>query len=81
MYKTVMNPYIPSWPTAFSTLDGSESGEDIVVLREVGKGAYELNAPPPTMRRTIRNKSKCKQQRQARKRAKLGMRNFLRIIL
>lgn len=68
MYKTVMNPYISTWPTAFSTL--AVGSEDIVILREVDKGAYELNAPPPTTRRTIRNKSKCKQQRQARKRAK-----------
>lgn len=64
--KITKNEY--SWPSRYSTL-WSPSNEQIVT-REVGKGAFQLDAPPPTMNRTVRNKSKVKQQRQARKRAK-----------
>lgn len=64
--KITKNEY--SWPSRYSTL-WLPSNEQIVT-REVGKGAFQLDAPPPTMNRTVRNKSKVKQQRQARKRAK-----------
>lgn len=64
--KITKNDY--SWPTIYSTLLAPSNEQ--IVTREVGKGAFQLNAPPPTMNRTVRNKSKVKQQRQARKRAK-----------
>lgn len=57
-----------NWPTSYRLLLGANNEQ--IVTREVGKGAFQLDAPPPTMNRTVRNKSKVKQQRQARKRAK-----------
>lgn len=67
-YRQVMNPLISTWPTVFSTLNDGQGGE--VIVREVGKGAYELNAKPPMSTRIKRNKAKCKQQRSARKGSK-----------
>ena len=64
--KITKNEY--SWPSRYITLLAPSNEQ--IVIREVGKGAFQLDAPPPTMNRTVRNKSKVKQQRQARKRAK-----------
>ena len=57
-----------SWPSAFNVISGPQDA--VIITREVGKGAYQLDADPPVVNRPIRNKSKCKQQRKARKRAK-----------
>ena len=64
-YRQVMKPIMHTWSTIFSTLSDGQGGE--VIVREVGKGAYELNAQPPLVTRVKRNKTKCKQQRNARK--------------
>ena len=64
-YRQVMKPIMHTWSTIFSTLSDGQGGE--VIVREVGKGAYELNAQPPLVTRVKRNKAKCKQQRNARK--------------
>lgn len=57
-----------NYPTSYKLLLGPNNEQ--IITREVGKGAYQLNAEPPTMKRTVRNKAKVKQQRQARKRVK-----------
>ena len=67
-YRQVMNPIMSTWPNIYSTLSDGQNGE--VIVREVGKGVYELNAQPPMSSRAKRNKAKCKQQRCARKGSK-----------
>lgn len=61
----LMNPVMSTWPSIYSTLSDGQGGE--VIVREVGKGTYALNAQPPVLARVNRNKAKCKQQRCARK--------------
>ena len=68
MALAVPNYDISTWPSAFNTVSGPQ--DEVIITREVGKGAFQLGAEPPMIKRPSRNKSKCKQQRKARKRAK-----------
>ena len=68
MTLVVPNYNRSTWPSVFNTVSGPQ--DEVIITREVGKGVFQLGAEPPMVKRPLRNKSKCKQQRHARKRAK-----------